>query len=61
MFVVKEGTVHRPSEKVLSDLQPGADVFVVKEGTVHRPSEKVLSNTKNKEQLIMLLANCHVA
>ena len=41
----------------LNSQQESADVFVFEEVTVHYSREEFLSNTKNKEQLIKLLAS----
>ena len=41
----------------LNSQQASADVLVFEEGTVHYSREEFLSNTKNKEQLIKLLAS----
>ena len=45
----------------LNSQQVRADVLVFEEGTVHYSREEFLSNTKNKEQLIKLLASHFVA
>ena len=41
----------------LNSQQASADILVFEEGTVHCSREEFLSNTKNKEQLIELLAS----
>ena len=41
----------------LNRQQASADVIVFEEGTVHYSRQEFLSNTKNKEQLIRLLAS----
>ena len=45
----------------LNRQQASADVIVFEEGTVHYSRQEFLSNTKNKEQLIRLLASHFVA